>query len=748
MWRIAVLLSLGVSCLAQTQLPSDAVLIRAPKPYATLVNAIQSRGGVVTHQFKYVDAIAARIPISQLGAIGAMLPAGAIAQDRLIPAPVPVNRSSMRAALPANGAQAAIMAESAQVLSAAGIATLATVSPGAYLVNNAINGSAAFHAGGVNGQGVVVAVIDSGIRPGFPHISLDNSVIGCEDFVNDGRSCSDSRNDGHGTFVAGMISANVIFNFSTGSSLRDAVLAECPACFANPPENTQIPMVGTAPMSSIYAMRIWGADLLTRASFFMTALERAIALREKYDAGDPTGLNIQVCNMSWGTVTEYAGRDLLDSLIDTMLAKGIVPVACAANAGPSSLTVSSPATSRSAIAVGAANLAHNDRIWWRFVYGPTTGPKVRPFLGTQTAYFSSRGPNADGRVSPDVMANGVASFGQGFSSSTGIDFADGTSFAAPSVAGVAALLRQAFPTATARQIRNAIIASANPAIFEDGSTVLDRGNGYVDATAARALLASGTVPDSLPPPPASVKSVKVNIENGSGLNVRDGFVTEQIAGLKPGQRSDVLYRVTPNTNQVIVTVSGVTPALPRAEQNQLYGDDILLAVHSATTSAVGSQGDYKVLAFTTGGVYVVDQPGTGIMRITLNGSWTNAGKVSARVSVDSTKDPIPRFTVQGEITQGQLLTVPVNVPAGTAKAEFRLSWREDWGNYPASDLQLALRRPDGSLDQSGITDNNPEIITVNNPAAGTWRALIYALSEYTNGDKYEFRVTLDGVVVK
>ena len=58
-------------------------------------------------------------------------------------------------------------------------------------------------------------------------------------------------------------------------------------------------------------------------------------------------------------------------------------------------------------------------------------------------------------------------------------------------------------------------------------------------------------------------------------------------GLRPGQRYDLLYRVSPNTRQIVVVLSDVTPALPPAEQNQLFGDDILLTIHSPKTSSIG-----------------------------------------------------------------------------------------------------------------------------------------------------------------
>ena len=329
----------------------------------------------------------------------------------------------------------------------------------------------------------------------------------------------------------------------------------------------------------------------------------------------------------------------------------------------------------------------------------------------------------------------------------GSTIGSGTSFSTPSVAGIAALLRQAFPSATARQIRNAIIASANPALLADGSTELDRGAGYVDAAAARALLASGAAPDTSPAAPKSVSSVKVNVEKGSFLDVRDGLVQQTVSGLKPGQRADILYRVNPNTSQVVVSLTGVIPALPPAQQNQLFGDDILLAIHSAKTSSIG-EGDYAQFEFTKGGTFTVNQPETGIMRITVNGDWTNAGTISANVTIFSATDPIPGFSGQGKIGQGQRVLIPVNVPAGTAKAEFRLGWREDWGNYPTNDIDLILVLPNGTVNLNGASLNNPETATVANPAAGTWLAIIQGFEVSTGDDKYEFRAVLDGRLVK
>jgi subtilisin family serine protease len=742
-----VLVGLLLTPLSFAQPATERVLIRGAKPYTELVQAVQASGGRVTHQFQYVDALAAEIPRSALAALTAVAGEGAITKDQIIPNPSPIDTLRGRH-LTRVGDERDQAVDAAQPLSAAEVISLATVSPNGYLVNGAIANVSPLHAQGIAGQGVIVAVIDSGIRPMFPHLSLDGSVIGCEDFVGDALGCSNNANNGHGTFTAGMISANVVFTTAPGNPLREAILAECPACFLNPPTNTLLPMLGTAPLASIYAMRVLDLAGGAPSSRVIAAIERAIELRELYDEGDPAGVNIQVVNMSLGGFTLFAGRDLIDQATDLLLQKGIVPVVAAGNAGPATLTNGSPGSAFNALTVGAASLAHNERILRRVQLGPVIGPLYRPFLGTQTAFFSSRGPNADGRRDPEVVANGFASFGQGLGSAPGsISFASGTSASSPSVAGVVALLRQTFPNATARQLRNAVIMSANPNVFADGSGELDRGNGHVDALAAANLLAAGKVPSKTFHHLFTTKLVALNVFLGAHLKVKTGFVHEQISDLKPGQRRDILYYVLPNTTQVTIDLTNVTPALPPNEQNQLFGDDIVLAIHSAKTSAIG-EGDYHHFVFTAGGKFVVDNPDTGIMRISVNGDWTNAGNISADVAVSFSWEPTPGATERGKIVEGQTIQVPVTIPPGASEAVFRLEWREDWGNYPTNDIDLILVSPTNQLILDGATLNNPELARVLNPAAGLWQAFINGFEVNTKSDKFELRVEVDGKVIK
>jgi hypothetical protein len=220
-------------------------------------------------------------------------------------------------------------------------------------------------------------------------------------------------------------------------------------------------------------------------------------------------------------------------------------------------------------------------------------------------------------------------------------------------------------------------------------------------------------------------------------------VTRSVTGLKPGQRFETFYKVTPNTSAVVVTLSGVTPGAP---QNVLFGDDILLTVHSAKTSSIG-EGDYQVFAFTAGGTWTIPNPDLGLMRITLNGDWTNASPIGATVTISPLKLSTPQQTAQSDIQEGDSKEYKFTVPPGTAKLDALLEWNGDWATYPANDLDLVLIPPTGPANVAGATLNNPELASVTNPAAGQWTAVVSGFSiSTTNGDRFSLRIALDGNV--
>ena len=720
--------------------PSEQVLIRTAKPYDRVVAEVTSRGGRVTHQYSEIDGIAAEVPRAAIAAIRAVVGPQNISKDDTIQLGGPssvVRRGNTLSSGPARQARAA---------AARGITSAETPAfLQGFARNNLLANVTPLHAGGTAGQGVIVAVIDSGIRPGYPHLEGDGSVIGGEDFVGDGNGYSNSANDPHGTFVAGMISGNALFTFAPGNVFLESVRLYSPDSIVGV---NSVPLIGSAPAASIYALRVFGPSGSSVTSRVLAAMNRVIELRKKYDAGQPGGLNIQVCNMSLILLDLVPAEGLGALAVNAMMDAGIVPVVAAANEGPSGFTAAGPATGTEALVAGAASLSHTDRIALGVNFGdPSLGAIFRPSTAHQTAVFSSRGPLRDGRSFPDVLANGMTAFGQGYDGPDSVSFIDGTSEAAPTVAGVAALLRQRVPWATARQIRNAIMMSANPNIVGDGSTVFDQGEGYVDALAAVQLLESGAVPDSTEKPRKPQKRVEKNVEKYASLEVQRGDLALSTGLLKPAQRFEILYEVEEGTTEVKIEIRNFAAALPPAQQNVAFGDDLLLAVYPAAnyvpSAYLDPDGAYDIFTFRRNGTFVNPYGETGIMRITVSGSWTNAGQVSAQVVVTAKKAKPTPPTAARVIRPGQTISLPLHIPPGTGEAEFVLSWKNDWGQLYVSDLDLILIAPDSSLNFAGATLRSPERVTIPNPQPGTWTMLVDGFEMPSATDVYELRVKLD-----
>ena len=152
-------------------------------------------------------------------------------------------------------------------------------------------------------------------------------------------------------------------------------------------------------------------------------------------------------------------RDIVDRAINGAAATGVVPVAAAGNDfevyGYGS--VNSPANASGAIAAAAVDSAG------------------------RIASFSSAGPSPVSLgFKPDVSAPGV----NVLSSLSGGKFGtlDGTSMAAPAVAGGAALLKERHPTWTVAQIKSALVQTADPVHGADGLEVptTREGGGLID----------------------------------------------------------------------------------------------------------------------------------------------------------------------------------------------------------------------------------------------------------------------------
>ncbi len=195
-------------------------------------------------------------------------------------------------------------------------------------------------------------------------------------------------------------------------------------------------------------------------------LDQEIQVEEdQYVAGLEWGeaLGADVANSSLGYSDWYSYEDMdgdtptTSRCVDLAVSMGLVCVTSMGNEGNSSwYYMIAPADADSVIAVGAVDS-----------------------LGT-IANFSSHGPTYDGRLKPEVVAQGVYTYAAGTDANDDYLYASGTSLSAPLVAGAAALVLEAHPDWTPMMVREAMMMTADQPNAPDNSY----GFGILDVVAA------------------------------------------------------------------------------------------------------------------------------------------------------------------------------------------------------------------------------------------------------------------------
>ena len=766
---------------------TEQLIVKCAKPCAGAIGAVAAVGGETTYVYDNVDAIAVSVPASRVADLTFAVGADAVRKDATV-------------TLPPREVTEADNAIAANALSGDEIAGFVGAQPANYNYNNSLNNAADLHAAGSIGNNVVVALIDSGTA--LATTALPGTVIGGENFVplpvDPVASATSRLNDFHGTATADMIAAHANFLFASTSTLARSVrtharasIIDCPnAAFPGCPAGVSvIPMVGTAPGAKVYAMKVFpsqggGAP----ESRIIAAMDRAITLRKNFNHGvstDPvsgTGtendpfkynaLNIRVANMSLGGPTLFAGSDEEDQLTEEMLKVGITLVTSAGNDGFAAMTGGSPGTGRGSLTTGASSTPVHERVLRDLQFGFGIGPLYRPFNGVQTVYFSSRGPTADGRFDPELSANGLASYTNVFAGvvagqlvscgapgvpasgpnacASRIIFISGTSFASPTVAGAAALLRGAAPKATATETRNALVAGANPTLITDGSGRIDQGAGFLDVSASLALLKSGKVSRQLP---GSGKhdddderdevgeggqSVAGNLRR---LGIRpvqfsnDRF-TADVKTLLPGQVVQFYVPSDIFTNKLVVKISNIVRGGP---QNQLFGDDFfVMGVDAPTSFAVSRIGDGGEFVFADTS-FTIDNPQTGIVRIAVQGDWTNASPISGTVTIERQRSLPTLPSAIGRIRQDDMVPYKIQIPTGTTQAVIELFWLQNWGRVPTNDLDMEILDPAGHRvlnadgDPAGASLDSPERVVLTNPVAGEYKVVVQGFLIWPQG---------------
>lgn len=362
------------------------------------------------------------------------------------------------------------------------------------------------HQQDLTGNGKIIAVMDNGFpnvntaQP-FQRLMNGNKILGGYDFVN--RNASFYTGGTHGTLVLSTMGGYV--------------------------ENQ---LVGTGPDASYYLFitEDTSDENPVEESYWVEAAEMA------------DSLGVDIINTSLGYFTynnpnysyEYADMNGTTAFIsrgaDIAFSKGMICVVSAGNSGAgANPNISAPADAINVLAVGAVT-----------------------FDGSY-ASFSSIGPSSDGRIKPDIMAQGE----QAVVSDTfgNIVTANGTSFSAPIISGMVACLWQSFPNKTNLEIMQMIKQSAH--LY----TTPNNQFGYGIPDFSRAITDALNIPDfskkelSLYPNPAnsvvniaipeSYSEVQISIYNQLGQEIMNREIKREssVFSVENLQSGIYLYKI-------------------------------------------------------------------------------------------------------------------------------------------------------------------------------------------------------------
>jgi subtilisin family serine protease len=309
---------------------------------------------------------------------------------------------------------------------------------------------------GFSGAGVTVCVADTGLDSGNTntmHPDMRGRVTGFQFY---GSLTDGSDGYGHGTHCAGIVAGNA----ATGET---------------DPDTGAFYGLGVASGANLFVERIFDADANEASPFPSDETLTHDAVRH----GAKVGSN------SWGNDvqgdydTDCAQFDELvrDADAGTAGDQPYILEFSAGNAGPDTQTMDSPASAKNVIATGASENVPGTLAMTYGLYAD----------GADTmADFSSRGPCADGRIKPDLVAPGTwiasaassAAPNEAAISWTAIDdyyvFMGGTSMAGPHAAGAAAAFVQYYQSTHTNAVPSPALVKA---ALINSADELDESNG-------------------------------------------------------------------------------------------------------------------------------------------------------------------------------------------------------------------------------------------------------------------------------
>lgn len=308
------------------------------------------------------------------------------------------------------------------------------------------------------GQGNVVAVVDTGILPDHP--DLTGRLLQGYDFIADPANAGDGngwdpdpRDNGtsnlsssafHGTHVAGIIGAT---------------------------SNNQKGMTGVDWGCRVLPVRALGIQQgKGRDADIVAAIKWAAGVQVKNAPANKTPA--RVINLSFGGPGASA---ILSSAIKEAISRGVVVVAAAGNQNTDAQNIY-PAAVQGAVTVGASQFDHKRAPYSN--YGPVVDVMAPGGDMAQTLPFKYQNKDWKAGVLGTLYITSTKKFGY--------HLFEGTSQAAPLVAGVAALILSVRPTLKPADVLAVLKSSADP----KGKCAAGCGTGLVNAATALAAAAT------------------------------------------------------------------------------------------------------------------------------------------------------------------------------------------------------------------------------------------------------------------
>jgi serine protease AprX len=273
-------------------------------------------------------------------------------------------------------------------------------------------GVIALHDANVHGEGVLVAMLDTGFNRS--HESLVHLDVVAEwDFINDDPVTKNEPGDPASQHNHGTYTLSALAGYAPGDLIGPAWAAS----FA----------LGKTERVDV--------EIQSEEDDYVRGLEWA----------DSLGADLVSTSLGyydWYTYEDMDGNTAVTTIAaDIAASKGLAVITAAGNMGPLPWPgIIAPSDGDSVIAVGAVD-----------------------FTGA-IASFSSRGPSYDGRIKPDVCAQGVSVRCASPYDSLAYLAVNGTSLSTPLVGGAAALCLQMHPYWSPVELRDALRASASQAL--------------------------------------------------------------------------------------------------------------------------------------------------------------------------------------------------------------------------------------------------------------------------------------------